>query len=136
MKQSAGLCLLLLAITLAGCNNKCFDDIPAYRSSDYGKTLSISITQNNNPISFDSVTVIYPKLKNVSLNRTPLSLSDNHITLVLRKANTPADTLTIGYEVNSYYSFECEKASVVTNTYQVHYSTFDNSYFIRLTLAE
>lgn len=135
MKQTLSLFMLLLAVVLTGCKDKCFDDMPAYRSSDYGKTLSINITQNNNPVSFDSVTVVYPILKKVSLSRTPLSLNDSLITLILRNSNTPADTLTIGYNVYSNYEFECEQSYVGTGNHFVRYSSFDTSYFIRLTLA-
>jgi hypothetical protein len=135
MKQTAIVFMLLLAVALTGCMDKCFDDMPVYRSNDYGKTLSINITQNNNPVSFDSVTVVYPQLKKVLLNRTPLSLTDSLITLILRNPNTPADTLTIGYEVSSDYNFECEKAYVGTGNHFVRYSSFDTSYFISLNLA-
>lgn len=135
MKQTAIVFSLLLTFAFTNCKDRCFDDMPDYRSNDYGKTLSINITQNNNPVSFDSVTVVYPILKKVSLSRTPLSLTDSLITLILRNPNTLADTLTIGYEVSSNYNFECEKAYVGTGNHFVRYSSFDSSYFISLTLA-
>ena len=135
MKQTAIVFTLLLTFAFTSCKDKCFDDMPVYRSNDYGKTLSINITQNNNPVSFDSVTVIYPQIKNISLSKTPLSLNDNHITLVLKNTNTPADTLTISYGVSNIYEFECEQSYLSTNNHNVSYSTFDSNYFIKLTPA-
>lgn len=135
MKQTVSLFMLLLTFAFTSCMDKCFDDMPAYRSSDTGKIISINITQNNNPVSFDSVTVVYPQLKKVSLNRTPLSLTDNHITLVLKNTNTPADTLTISYGVSNIYEFECEQSYLSTNNHNVSYNTFDSNYFIKLTPA-
>lgn len=135
MKQTAIVFSLLLTFAFTNCKDKCFDDMPDYRSNDYGKTLSINITQNNNPVSFDSVTVVYPILKKVSLSRTPLSLNDSHITLVLKNNNTPADTLIISYGVSNSYEFECEQSYLSTNNHNVSYSTFDSNYFIKLTPA-
>jgi hypothetical protein len=109
MKPTAIVFTLLLTFAFTSCMDKCFDDMPVYRSNDYGKSLSINISQNNNPVSFDSVTVIYPQVKQVSLSKTPLSLNDNHITLVLKNNNTPADTLIISYGVSNSYEFECEQ---------------------------
>lgn len=135
MKQTAIVFSLLLTFAFTNCKDKCFDDMPANHSSDYGKTLSINITQNNNPVSFDSVTVIYPQVKQVSLSKTPLSLNDNHITLVLKNNNTPADTLIISYGVSNSYEFECEQSYLSTINHNVSYSTFDSNYFIKLTPA-
>ncbi len=135
MKTTAIVFMLLLTFALTSCKDKCFDDMPANRSSDYGKTLSINITQNNNPVSFDSVTVIYPQVKQVSLSKTPLSLNDNHITLVLKNNNTPADTLIISYGVSNGYEFECEQSYLSTINHNLSYSTFDSNYSIKLTPA-
>ncbi len=137
MKQITTIFILGLISLLISCDDRCDDGLSMmYQDKSDRGSIGVIISENNTNVNFDSVTLIEPIQKNISLGKIPLSLKDGKVKIRLKNNNTLADTIVINYDVYSNYDFSCSKASLGAVNFRISYRTFNTNYFIRFIAVQ
>lgn len=136
MKQIATIIIFSLISLLISCKDNCLNEFAGIQDNYNRGAIGVTILQNNTPVNFDSVTLIEPIQKSISLSKVPLDLKNSQVKITLKNNNTLADTIVISYDIGSNYEFNCNNAYLYTINYRQTYTTLNNTYSIKFNLVK